>query len=221
MLMMSCLFLRLGIDGEAEEEQVVPTFRLGDDVNDDVPTSSMGQPTAQPMVPITEPVIQPERPVINMSGPVFDLSSELEDQLPPQRSRPTLNEEPEESSFFNPSPLSAANNTASAAPAESIFTNTPVEMTSASSFTPAEYAPTASVFGEELSFDQALSQPEFTPVPFQEQILDSHGYGDEYPVKDEAFERRIFEAMLPTLVELATEIRRFSSITQAVNRIFL
>lgn len=175
-----------------------------DDVDDELPVFTIGMEEEGAAVPvfnldddavddevaipgvtmITPPPAAAAVPSSSMAGPVFDLSSELESQMPAPLKRPAA-----ESPFAEPAPAPASMFTQEEPAAESAV---PVMPLPAPSETPAFAAPSDAV-----------------PTLF---FPDEEG-GAEAPNLDDAqhselFQRRVYEAMMPTLVELVTEIRR-------------
>ena len=180
--------LRLGDDDE-DAPHPIPTFQLDsdDDVDDDVP------------IPDT-------LPGANL-GPVFDLSSELENQLPRPLVRPNADELPtmNEPPVMNEPPL-ADTAPVDVAPAMSagggaaLSFETPNPM---SSGLVDPFAETPSV--------PVPALPGFVPptlmTPGQPSAVSDTG-SQAPATQEEMFRRQIFDAMLPTLLELVAEIRR-------------
>jgi len=171
--------LQLG-DDDDDEQHPVPTFRLdSEEVDDDVPET--------PLVDNTPPSLSSEpAPSLNF-GPVFDLSSELENQMPAPLSRPTLDLDAHEGIALTPP-------TAETTP----------EMT---------FAPSQNLLGLDSLEPAVPAEPLVPTDPFAQQPTMQYYSGeisdhDEYGSQDSSFEHRIFDAMLPTLLELVAEIRR-------------
>jgi len=171
---------RFGLGAEEEAENLdVPVFSLDEDnVDDDVPIPGGLQPEIAP-APAT--------------GAVFDLSSELERQMP-SYSRPATPETPAgPAAESTPSSLPNLLNTPSA----------PMAPTGALSSAPAGdgmlhmQVPLTDASGG--SEDQGESL-------YPGDLLGA--YSPEDAAQADIFQRRIFDAMMPTLVELVTEIRR-------------
>lgn len=174
-----------------------------DDVDDDVPILSLGDEDEEDQrnIPtfrlggdeVDDDVAFPSSISPTPAGPVFDLSSELEDQLPPPLARPTYNVSDGE--VTPPStPAPPAEPTAPAGPtAFSLDASATVPVPPA---TPLDEA-----------FHTTADMPSALPQPSS--LFNEEG-PDEYAgmPQEAVFQRRIFEAMLPTLLELVSEIRR-------------
>jgi type IV pilus assembly protein PilM len=146
------------------------------------------------------------------AGPVFDLSSEIAAQKPPPLSRPAgdaADETPEEPvDNFSAAELLGYKIVVPPTEQDDLFpAPTPSTPTGSVSQTPLQAA---------SSEDEA---PEETPAPVGESSFAPFDMEDaaeattvlatpESDGQTEVFQRRVFESMLPTLVELATEIRR-------------
>lgn len=161
------------------------------------------------------------------AGPLFDLSSELEGQLPPTYGRPAGSAEPEaDEQLFTitppaPEPPVSAPAPETPAPTAPLFD---MGFDAGEAAPPAPPAPTAPAFNTEpLTMPMTPPAPSSGPAPMAEQgsapMFDEFGMEPTFtpePVGQEpesaspadVFQRRIFESMLSTLMEMVTEIRR-------------
>jgi len=182
--------LRLGDDDDSEANSI-PTFRFDDDVDDDVPIPAplnLDQPE-----PVT---IQPENDANTpeaVMGPVFDLSSELENQLPQPLTRPSHDSADETESAL---PEVAAPYVSNTPPPVDVV---PFQLTTPELAQPPLVDPFAQTEQEE-QLDAFSVAPQFTPTP--------SAAIPETSSQDTEFQRQIFDAMLPTLLELVAEVRR-------------
>ena len=172
--------------GLEEDHAPVPVFTLDDEnVDDDIAIPGVTMFTPSPVAAATPapPPVAAAVPSSPMAGPVFDLSSELESQMPAPLKRSAS-----EPTVAEPAPLFAPE----PAPAPAAAVMPPP----APSETPS-LAATADVVRpqEPMLFfpDEEEKSPEST--------LDEEQH-------NELFQHRVFESMMPTLVELVTEIRR-------------
>ena len=183
---------RFGVDSDdddEEEEGDVPVFSLDEDNIDDEVSVSGPHPEFNPAA----------------GGAVFDLSSELERQMPTYN-RPAQPETPAPSE-----PLFLAPAQPQTPPAEPLFTSpappevpaAQVSTTAGASFSPMDQlqvpltdpSVAAAAEGGQAGAGSLLYPGDLLGGP------DDAGQADVY-------EQRIFDAMMPTLVELVTEIRR-------------
>jgi len=144
------------------------------------------------------------------SGPVFDFSSELEEQLPsmprPRAASTDTDVAPSMLDLSTPADTSPA----PIAPVEAIA---PAPMMDFSmdlgepADTPSTPAPTVPSAPATGGGDDLLGM---TATPFQASTDLDFAPAMERPdaAQSEVFQRRVFESMMPTLVELVTEIRR-------------
>jgi len=175
-----------GLEADDGVDDELPVFRfgLGDESEEpaDIPVFSLDEDGVDDEVPLPGALAGPS------GGAVFDLSSELEHQLPTY-SRPAR-PEPEPTAPAAPPAASLPD-----APADP-FTQLQVPLTAASDLAPADGPEPGPGAMDALG---ALGGPT--------NLLDGFGdMGD--PAQADLFQRRIFDSMMPTLVELVTEIRR-------------
>jgi len=167
------------VDDGVDDE--LPVFRFGlgtEEEGQDVPVFSLDEDNVDDEVPVPG-ATQPESTPAPTAEAVFDLSSELEQQMP---------------SYTRPStPGTTAGPVADTPPAP-----LPNLLETATGAAPTDQmqVPLTEVSAEE--------EPAGTLYPGD--LLGAMGPGDTVQTDD--FQRRLFDAMMPTLVELVTEIRR-------------
>ena len=215
-----------------DAEPDVPTFSLGDAEDQDAaPPPAAPAAPAEPAPPAfsldeaAEPAppaftVEPEPPAPAGAafsdappaddGPLFDLSSELEGQLPSYgRPAAPAETEPDEELFTllppapSAGPAPAVPAADEAAPAFDLDPGDPAPADPLAAFAapPApEPEPAPLDLGGGALFD------EFGVAPTMTHLADD-GAGDEGGHSD-VFQRRVFESMLSTLMEMVTEIRR-------------
>lgn len=194
--------LNLGVPVE-QPAPASPDFEVDDGVDDELPVFRFGLGAEEEDAETRnvsvfsldddvddEVPIPGEQPAAPSSGAVFDLSSELERQLP-SYSRPTAPEPP-------------------AGPAPEAAPSSLPNLLGASSAAPEPTAEAAG--GDMLQMQVPLTEtPDEGDAEQGETLYPSDllgGYGPEDATQTDVFQRRIFDAMMPTLVELVTEIRR-------------
>lgn len=169
----------------------IPLLRLGDEEEEDtrnVPTYRLDADEVDDDVQVP-PSVTPQPTQNASTGPVFDLSSELENQMPPPLSRPASSQE-----SVNVTPSTPA-------PSEPF-----VPFTFDASANQAQQG--APYLGETASTHEdagGVTHPMAFPSDGLEDPFSTHTADIPH---DEMFQRRIFESMLPTLLELVAEIRR-------------
>ncbi len=167
----------------------VPILRLSDEEEDEqhpIPTFRLDSDDVDDDVPIP-PALAPEPAATASTGPVFDLSSELENQLPTPLARPT------------PAPAEEA------PPAPAVTVGTPAAQQTPAAAPPTLIDPFAPPASAAPPADAAyLPPPLFTPAEAKSAAPAVSGTTSQEGV----FQRRIFDAMLPTLLELVAEVRR-------------
>ena len=183
-----------------------PAFEVDDGVDDELPVFRFGLGAEEEEAEsqnvsvfsldddvdddVPMPGEQPEIPAAPAAGAVFDLSSELERQLP-SYSRPATPETP-----AGPAPAAA-----------------PSSLPNLLGASPAAPAPTGQADGGDmLQMQVPLTDASGDGYAEQGETLYPGdllgGYSPEDAAQADIFQRRIFDAMMPTLVELVTEIRR-------------
>ncbi len=189
---------RLGMDADEEHAQNIPVFTLDDEaVDDELPVPTTQQPTAAtPAAPIITPQITPA----SIGGPVFDLSSELEEQLPPPLARPATGVPDAD----EPGGLHAM----------TLGTPTPPPPPATHLIDMGGFNLNESAIAPMDQLQVPLTEASETGMIDDDALLHSNALDDalgytpgDMPQSD-VFQRRIFDSMMPVLVELVTEIRR-------------
>lgn len=190
-------------------------------------TALMPEDVPEPEIPVVAPPeVQAESvPSAAAAGPVFDLSSELEEQLPPPLARSTPNAPAPAEPIVAPTtdapdiqvPLTMSTPGPMAPPE-------PLQIGSTTGPPHEEDAPFSfDGFGLPIQGDKPIFEttpfmptgeedtpPTFEATSFMPTVEEDAAPAFERPdvPQGDIFQRRIYESMLPTLVELVTEIRR-------------
>jgi Tfp pilus assembly PilM family ATPase len=214
------------LDEPDEAETGRPVFSLDDEPSPAAPSFSLGEPstppTDEPLFGQDPPAVTLDKPVVAApeplprevgAGPVFDLGAELSGLMPAPLARPVQRAEEDDA----PSPFTlggAANGHMATGPGidtpPPLFSfdmpTTDFEMPAPETAGMAPMMDATQIIADPAPFD--FGTPTFAPSDVMTEMEATAAFSRPDDNRDEVFQRRVFEAMLPTLGELVTEVRR-------------